>query len=235
MAYGSAGPMLLPAVMEQVKIRRVIVPPFPGLFSALGLLSSDLVYTSNQSAYITLTPEAADKINDIYEKMENELRKKISFSKDVTFMRTFEGRLMGQTWETPFITVPSGRITVNSVNDMIANFHAGYQKRWGNSFLFLPVESVTYRTQAVIPIEKVKYKQLPKRESGKLVPERKLSLKFIYDELIEVNEYEREKLCSGDVIKGPAIIREPMTTIKICIGQIATVGRWGEIIIERSN
>ena len=39
-AYGAAGPMLLPALLDLVHVDQVIVPPHPGLFSALGLLSA---------------------------------------------------------------------------------------------------------------------------------------------------------------------------------------------------
>ena len=57
-AFGAAGPLFLPAVLDDVKARRVIVPPYPGLFSALGLLSSNLVFSDSRSSYTVLTPDA---------------------------------------------------------------------------------------------------------------------------------------------------------------------------------
>jgi len=39
---------------------------------------------------------------------------------------------------------------------------------------------------------------------------------------------------SGDVIEGPAIIREELSTTQVCPGQTATVGSYGEIVIERA-
>ena len=53
-AYGAAGPMLLPAALELLRVKRLVVPPHPGLFSALGLLSTDLVYYDSRSAYVLL-------------------------------------------------------------------------------------------------------------------------------------------------------------------------------------
>ena len=47
-------------------------------------------------------------------------------------------------------------------------------------------------------------------------------------------EYERAELQSGDRIEGPAIIREELSTTQVCPGQVATVGEYGEIVIERS-
>ena len=53
MAYGAAGPMmLLPPVLDALDMRRVIIPPHPGLFSALGLVSSDLAFMDQRSAYL---------------------------------------------------------------------------------------------------------------------------------------------------------------------------------------
>ena len=49
-AYGAAGPMLLPAALDALHVRRLIVPPHPGLFSALGLLSSATSSTTTAAA-----------------------------------------------------------------------------------------------------------------------------------------------------------------------------------------
>ena len=62
-AYGAAGPMLLPAALELLRVKRLVVPPHPGLFSALGLLSTDLVYYDSRSAYVVLSPETAPMIS----------------------------------------------------------------------------------------------------------------------------------------------------------------------------
>ena len=65
-AFGAAGPMLLPALLDSIPLRRVIVPPHPGLFSALGLVSSDLVYSDHRSAYTVLSADTAAQIDAIF-------------------------------------------------------------------------------------------------------------------------------------------------------------------------
>ena len=45
--------------------------------------------------------------------------------------------------------------------------------------------------------------------------------------------YERRTLCAGDVINGPAIVREPLSTTHIGQGQVGTIGRHGEIVITQ--
>ncbi len=232
-AYGAAGPLFLPAVLSMIKARRVIVPPYPGLFSALGLLSSDLVYSDSRSAYMLLTPGVAANISQIYRAMEEKLLAHISVDKqNIIIKRTFDGRLYGQTWETPFIDVPPGEITEDTIGTLITNFHEVYEQRTGNRFEMFPVQSVTYRVEVIVPTEKVSYPHLPIPQAHTLQPERIIRLHYVEDGEIEVAEYEREKLQRGNVIYGPAIIREPLSTTHIVRGQSATIGEWGEIVIE---
>ena len=232
-AYGAAGPLLLPAVLSMVKARRVIVPPYPGLFSALGLLSSDMVYSDNRSAYMLLAPGVATNISQIYRTMEEKLLAHITADKqNIIIKRTFDGRLYGQTWETPFIDVPLGEITEETIGTLIKNFHDVYEQRTGNRFEMIPVQSVTYRVEVIVPTEKVSYPPLPAGQPRTLQPERVVKLRYVEDGETEVAEYEREKLQRGDVIRGPAIIREPLSTTHIVRGQTATIGEWGEIAIE---
>ena len=232
-AYGAAGPLLLPAVLSMVKARRVIVPPYPGLFSALGLLSSDLVYSDNHSAYMLLVPGVAANISQIYRTMEEKLLTHISADKrNVSIKRTFDGRLYGQTWETPFIDVPPGEVTEETIGTLIQNFHNVYEQRTGNRFEMIPVQSVTYRVEVIVPTEKVSYPHLPAAQARTLQPERLITLRYVEDGATEAAEYQREKLQRGEKICGPAIIREPLSTTHIVRGQVATIGEWGEIVIE---
>jgi N-methylhydantoinase A len=237
LAYGAAGPMLLPAVLDLIHARRVIVPPHPGLFSALGLLSSDLVYSDSRSSYLILEPSAAGQISEVYKVMEQELLAKLSVSPDeVQIKRTFDGRLLGQTWETPFIEVPGGDLGPEAIEQMIARFHDVYQERAGNRFEALPVQGVTYRVQVIQPIDKVSYPSVGSR-NGDRGPEVQgtTTLRFMGDgtEEMEASEYERDTLREGDVIDGPAIIREQLSTTHVGADQRVQVGSIGELIIER--
>jgi N-methylhydantoinase A len=236
-AYGAAGPMLLPAVLDLVHAAEVIVPPHPGLFSALGLVSSDLVYADSRSAYTLLTAEAAEQIDKVYASMEERLAERLQ-DKDrdnVTFVRSFDGRLAGQTWETPFIEVPDGEITADAVATMVSNFHDAYAERSGNRFEALPVQGVTYRVQAVAQSDKVEYPVVPEREGGGAPePKRTITIRYLTDSELSAGEYERAELRAGDEIPGPAVIREPLSTTFLVPGQVARVGTYGELRIRKA-
>ncbi|MEV5299211.1 hydantoinase/oxoprolinase family protein [Amycolatopsis methanolica] len=236
-AYGAAGPMLLPAVLDLVHAAEVIVPPHPGLFSALGLVSTDLVYADSRSAYTLLTAEAAESIDKVYRSMEQRLSERLKDADrgKVTFVRSFDGRLAGQTWETPFIAVPNGEITAEGVEQMVANFHEAYAERSGNKFEALPVQGVTYRVQAVVNADKVEYPVLPERPAGERPePTRTLTIRYLTDEDLPAHEYQRADLRAGDQIPGPAVIREPLSTTFLVPGQTAHVGSHGELRIRKA-
>jgi N-methylhydantoinase A len=220
--------MLLPATLEGLHVRRVVVPPHPGLFSALGLLSTDLVFYDSRSAYILLAPDAAPEIDRHFREMEERLRARVGAAGEVR--RSFDGRLFGQSWETPFVEIPDGPI---AVDELLARFHAAYEQRYGNRFEMVPVQGVTYRVQLVVPAEQVRYEPLP--DGGAAPQGRPIEVRYFTGEFLDAEEFERDQLPVGSRVRGPAVIREPTATTFVCPGQSAAVGRLGEIVIEREG
>ena len=231
-AYGAAGPMLLPAALDEVHAKEVIVPPNPGLFSALGLLSADQVFTLNRSAYTILGPDVAADIDAVFVEMEAQLVER--FGADVEMERTFDAHLLGQSWDTPFVPAPAGTIDANAVASMINSFHDTYQARSGNRFEAMPVQGVTFRVRAVLETEKVSYPAVPKRGDEALAPVGTTQLRFVRDRVDEqASIFDRASLRAGDQIDGPAVISERLSTTYVCAGQLATVGSYGELIIRK--
>ena len=92
--------------------------------------------------------------------------------------RSFDGRLVGQSWETPFVDVPDGPITADTIAELIARFHAAYEQRYGNRFEMVPVQGVTYRVQLVVPAEKVRYEPLPASDGAAPRGPRRSTLRY---------------------------------------------------------
>lgn len=232
LAYGAAGPMILPALLGRVALKRVIVPPYPGVFSALGLLCSDLVYSDSRSAYVMLDAGAAPRIESVYREMEAKLRARIAGPTDgMRIVRTFDGRLYGQSWETPFIDVPA-EITEKALVDIIEAFHVEYARRNGSSFRSISVEAVTFRTQIVIPSTKVTFPALDVRKDGTAKPAGTTILRHMQDGDVEAPVYDRAGLRAGDTIEGPAVIREQMSTTFVPSARRCDVGNIGELYVS---
>ena len=232
-AFGAAGPMLLPGLLDLIPLRRVVVPPHPGLFSALGLVSSDLVYTDQRTSYRVLVPDAAAAIDELYRDMEAGLLERSGMPADaVRFVRTFDGRLVGQSWETPFVDVPGGPITADTLATMTATFHDAYERRNGNRFPAFPVQGVTYRVQLIVPTPKVEYETIDPGSGGAPPARGTMTVRHLYGEDVVATEYDRAALRRGDTVTGPAVVREPMSTTFVPAGRTLTTGGHGELIIE---
>jgi N-methylhydantoinase A len=209
------------------------VPPHPGLFSAVGLLSTDLVYYDSRSSYVVLGPEAAPAIAAVFAEMERKLRGRArAVNGNVEVRRSFDGRLLGQSWETPFVEVPAGPITEETIPELVERFHAEYERRYGNRFPYVPVQGVSYRVELVVPADKVEWSAREPEAAVALEPARLVELRHLADEPVTAGEYVRERLPVGGRVRGPAVIREPLSTTLVCPGQVAQVGRFGEIVIE---
>ena len=236
MAFGAAGPMLLAGVLEQVRARRLIVPPHPGLFSAIGLLSTDFVYANSRSQYRMLTPDAGPQIEAIFASLEAELRARLGVEAaagELTIRRSFDGRLAGQSWETPFINVDAAALKASGPAALIEEFHAEYERRNGVSFPQIPVQAVTWRVQMIVPTEKLTWRPLP-TATGKPVPIGERVLRHLAPGDIPAPVYPRAALGAGATVAGPALIVEPLATTLVLPGQRAQIGAVGEIVIGQT-
>ncbi|MDR5698691.1 hydantoinase/oxoprolinase family protein [Agromyces aerolatus] len=232
MAYGAAGGMLLPAALDLLPLREVVIPPHPGLFSALGLLSTDQVYSESESAYVVFGADTAEHVEAVYAGMEAQLRARLGpAAADLPVRRSFDGRLVGQSWETPFVPIPDGPIGPHTIDQVVAGFHDAYEQRNGNRFDAFPVEGVTYRVELVIPAEKVEYVPADPVEPYPAAPEGTTTLRHLSDEPVQAEWFTRANLGVGATVTGPAVIREELSTTFVPDGHAATVGRCGEIII----
>ena len=70
-AYGGAGPLHAVEVAREIGIRTVIIPTAPGVFSAFGMLFSDLRYDFVRTWFTQLEDAPFDRIERIYRDLEN--------------------------------------------------------------------------------------------------------------------------------------------------------------------
>jgi N-methylhydantoinase A len=200
----------------------------------MGLLSTDLVYYESRSAYVVLSPDSAAQVEDGYRQMERELRQRVGAAADgVAARRSLDGRLLGQSWETPFVEVGDDPITPETMPALVERFHDAYERRYGNRFPYVPVQGVTYRVQLVVPADKIEYRGRDAVTGPVLESTSTVELRHLGAAPLQAGLFQREELPIGAAVNGPAIIREALSTTVVMPGQVAEVGRLGEITIER--
>jgi N-methylhydantoinase A len=151
----------------------------------------------------------------------------------VTARRSLDGRLLGQSWETPFVEVGEDPITAETMPALVERFHEAYERRYGNRFPYVPVQGVTYRVQLVVASDKIEHVPREAADGPALAAARTIELRHLAEEPLHAAEYERERLPVGAIVRGPAVIREALSTTFVMPGQVAEIGRFGEIAIEQ--
>ena len=152
----------------------------------MGLLSTDLVYYESRSAYVVLSPDSAAQVEDGYQQMERALRERVGAAADgVAVRRSLDGRLLGQSWETPFVEVGDEPITAETMPALVERFHDAYERRYGNRFPYVPVQGVTYRVQLVVPADKVEHVARDGDGEPAPAPARTIELRHLADEPLE--------------------------------------------------
>ena len=71
--------------------------------------------------------------------------------------------------------------------------------------------------------------------TGTCEPSGRTTLRYLGEHEEAADEYVRDALLAGHVVHGPAIVREPMATTFVPAGHSATVGRFGELVIEQAE
>ena len=235
-AYGAAGPMLLPSLLGLIGARRAIVPPHPGLFSALGLLSADMVFMESRSRYLPLAPESAAEIRAIYEDLQKEVEAQV----ERRLRRASSAAASTPAWPARptrprSSTPPTARSTRRRSRRMVETFHDVYEQRAGNRFAAVPLQGVTFRVQATVPTQKATFAELPDRDGGALTRSRVVEIEHLGGEPYACDEYQRDELRRGDTFSGPAIVREPLSTTFVPPGQALAVGRYGEMTVTQEE
>ncbi len=226
-AFGGAGPAQANALAREAGMPTVLVPTSPGIFSATGLLSTDLKrdYTAAMLRRVdALEPAEAEAA---FARMEAEGRDALAreglAAEEVSFVRQIEMRYVGQSYE---LTVPA-----DDLDAAVGGFHAAHDRAYGFSAEQEPVEVVNLRLTAVGRIAKP---QLARLEPGKPPAERARRPVYFAEsgDFLDCPVYDRYALGAGAELAGPAIVEEFDSTIVVHPGYRARIDDYGNLFIH---
>ncbi len=233
--FGGAGPLHANALAAELEVKRVIIPPSPGVASALGLIVTDVKHDYSVTRIQRLDTANVDEINATYSRFEAEARAQLArdgiAERDMRLLRFMDVRYVGQSYELR-LPVPHGKLSRKDLEEIIVAFHEEHERVYGHAERTEPVEMVNLRLEAIGVIVKPRLKRLNKadRPADNAV----IHVRNVYfrDEgLVSCKVYDRRKLLSGHVIEGPAIVEEHDSTTVILPGYSAEVDELGNLII----
>jgi N-methylhydantoinase A len=236
-ASGGAGPGHVARLAEEFGVRKVIVPPLPGLFSTLGLLASDLGYERVRTVMRAEGSLDAEAVNQIFVELEAEplaeLRREGFPEVDISVQRSVDVRYRHQGYELQ-VPVPGGGLD----RDRVAAIRSDFFRLHGQLFGTVREEPVEYVNLRVRVTGRTRKVRLPEHTTGvsDSQPAPKGTRPVFFREHgghTAVSVYARERLRRGMTLAGPAVVEEAESTAIVPPGWSATLDRFGALILER--
>ena len=219
-AFGGAGPMHCLSLAQGMNMNEVIIPPMPGLTSALGLLFADIkhdfVRTYNRPQG-RVDPQEVEKTFRVGEATIHENLKREGFAGNkVLVKRKLSIRYVGGF--EPYsiqISVPRKMFDHFILEETVANFTREHEREFGYSLPDYPVVVEMIGVEGVGVTTKPTLRK--KRRTGDLLKAQKGKRDVYFEEggFTSSNIYEREKLGDGHLVEGPAIIEQMDSTVVV--------------------
>jgi N-methylhydantoinase A len=236
-AFGGGGPTHAATYGPENKVKNTVMFPTSSVFSAFGIVTSDVVHTTELSRRFRF-PVDPQEINAIFEDMEKKMHKRLTTSgfkeKDIELLRTVKMRYGMQVHE---IRVPVERITFdeNSAQGISDNFEKRYEEIYGKDtgYRQAGIDIIAFEVEAVGTIKKpnIKKHTMVGTDSSEAIRQKREVFFRKSGGFVKTNIYDMLKLQAGNIIEGPAVIEAPTTTAVILPGQIARVDEYLNIII----
>jgi N-methylhydantoinase A len=231
-AYGGGGPLHACAILEELEIARAIVPPWPGITSALGCIAADVRHDFVQTLNQRLDELEPDDIYAVFARHAEEGRRLIAEEgihvETVDVLYHADIAYDGQVHEvrTPLPPQAAGR------DDIHAAFEAAYAAQYGSA---LPGRALRIRTldTTVIGIRpKAGFFAAAGREGATLQSALKGERQVYFaGGYAPCPIYERALLPSAASLPSPAVVEQPDATTVIEPGMQARVDGMGNLII----
>jgi N-methylhydantoinase A len=219
-SFGGAGPLHACALARALRIRKVLVPTFPGALSAYGILASDVVRDYSRTVMLRLKDPSLLNHFETLEELGNRDMKSEGLT--AVPVRSLDLRYAGQGYE---LTVPWS-------NDFVSEFHRLHEQRYGYSDPQRPVDIVNARVRMISATQHPESeRKVPRKGNGKdaIIKEKPI---YYENQRLKAIVYDRSRLHPGDRFNGPAVIVEYSSTTFLPPASSAHVDEYANLLID---
>nr|WP_309502837.1 hydantoinase/oxoprolinase family protein [uncultured Roseovarius sp.] len=229
-AFGGAGALHGAEVAKELSIPVVIVPPNPGVTSAMGCLLVDIQHDFSDSFMADAATTNPEDLEAAFHKIEAEavdrLRHEGVTPENTVLQRTVEMMYQGQ-WRSLAVPAPS---KVTSTQDLIAGFHEQHEREYNFSREEAPVSIFRVGVKATGVVPKA---ELPKHEVVENTPTPAGQRDVWFDgKCCKADVYERVDFKAGAQFSGPAIVEQVDSTVVVPPNTTAKVDQYMNILIR---
>jgi N-methylhydantoinase A len=225
--FGGAGPLHGAELARELSIPTVLVPPTPGIWSALGCLQVDIRHDLSVMLLGSASEVDPNEVESRFAELEEEARDLLAAEgvspEEMTLERSIDMRYLGQ-WRSMTVRVGS---PVTSLEPAIAEFHAEHERVHNYRRDGAPVEIYRLNLRALGAVEKAQLPTYATNGSGVPAPrERRPVLFDNAEELIETSVFDRSALPAGARFEGPAVIDQFDSTTVVPPDVSVEVDEW---------
>jgi N-methylhydantoinase A len=235
-AFGGAGPLHAATLAADLDVPRVLVPRAAGVLSALGLLTSDVLYDYSTSRVRRLSAVDPGDLSATFEEFVAAGRDRLA-AEDVppdrmTFERTADLRYVGQSFDLG-VRVPAS-LDADALEAVAERFHRRHRDRYGHASPSEPLELVTLRCRARGTVEPPDLAAETTRESVEAA--RTGTREVGFDGAVrETPTFDRARLGPGMSLDGPAVVEGAESTTVVPPGQHLRVDDDANLLLEVST
>jgi N-methylhydantoinase A len=223
--FGGAGGMVAGLLADRLGIDRLLIPPYQGVFSALGMLEADFHKELSRSFLKMYAPETLADMAAIFSQMSGRamaILQEDGFSqKDSVIQRLVEIRYRGQSYE---LAVPYRKGFIN-------DFHKQHRQLYSYGLTDEECEIVNLRVLAVGRTRKLKIKKRKLQAGDPPVYGRRRV--YFNGGFRDFYLYLRKELAPGQRLKTPALVIAGDATVVVDDSFGASVDEYANIIMER--
>lgn len=237
--YGGAGPLHAVELAQDLGMRKVVVPPYPGTFSAVGLLVANTRYDYVATVAKTETQLAPEELLAGFNELEAQGRAQLkaqNVSPDqIEILWSADLRYEGQSYELNTPVDRKESLTRADIKGIVDRFHKQHYRIYAYGSIDEVVEFINLRVAAIGKVPEVSLAHAGNEDSDAEVARRSIrAVHFPAQGFTETAIYDRSLLRPGHVIRGPALVEEIASTTVITPGLKGTVDEYGNIAIPLS-
>ncbi|MFX0055984.1 MAG: hydantoinase/oxoprolinase family protein [Candidatus Hermodarchaeota archaeon] len=232
--FGGAGPTQAVDIASALGIDTILVPPNPGITSALGLICADLRVDVMRTGMITGNDASSKRIREILEELSEEAQAHLleqgAIQEDIALQWSVDMRYKGQSHEIN-VTVPLDAKDITGTS--AKGFESAHERSYGYRMKDREIQWVTARVTARSPQSKWKFSKPSIDGDGKPVDSREVVVGV--SKRVETDIFRRGKLALHQKVLGPAIVEQLDTTIYIAPEWEGQQKRNGSLWLRRAT
>jgi N-methylhydantoinase A len=225
-------------LVRELGAKMAYVPADSGVFSALGMLTTDIVFQEERSATLRspVGEDGVSAINRIYGELEQRVRQRFEATgldpSKVEMRRAVDMRFGMQVHELE-VDVPGGPLSLADVNKIASDFVEKYEQTYGrdSAYTAAGIEYVTLRAIGTMDVERppIDVPAEVAEGSSSLIGRRQAY--FAPGGFVDTEIHTGPGLRPGQRLSGPAIVQRAGDTVVLPPGFEAAVDKYGGITI----